>query len=158
MRWRILTATVLGPWSLALSNAAAALPPQPAPEVELFISGSTAQDEALENLLRLSGAVAGAPNLCEPGSLDIYRGTVNGTANRAFYCRTSNAVSGVRAGLRLAIYKSSGGSGDGVSPVAAGTPLRFIDLGKRAPAPGCSIGEPVRGTADFSAYRNHTGC
>jgi hypothetical protein len=158
MRWRILTATALVPWALTLSTTAAALPPQPAPEVELFISGSTAQDEALENLMRLSGAVAGAPDICEPGTLDIYRGTINGTANRAYYCRTSKAVSGVRAGMRLAIYKSSGGSGDGVAPVAAGTPLRFIDLGKLATTPGCAIGEPVRGTPDFAAYRNHSGC
>ena len=30
---------------------AMALPPEPAPEIELFIAGSSAQDESLENLV-----------------------------------------------------------------------------------------------------------
>ena len=114
MGMRIRCASVIGAALLSALSIAEALPPTPAPQIELFISGSTAQDEVLENLLRLSAGVAGAPNLCEPGTLDIYRGTINGTANRLFYCRTTSAVSGVPAGLRLAIYKSSGGSGEGV--------------------------------------------
>jgi hypothetical protein len=158
MRWRVLWAASATTACIAASPYACALPPTPPPQVELFISGSSAQDEALQNLTRLNSGIVGAPNLCEPGTLDVYRGTINGTANRAFYCRTSHAVSGVAAGLRLAIYKSSGGSGEGVTPVSAGTPLRFIDLGKLAPAPGCTDGEQVRATSDFAAYRNHTGC
>ncbi len=157
MQWRILCATSIIASSL-ISQQAGALPPTPGPQVELVISGSSAQDEALENLLRLSAGIPGAPNLCEPGTLDIYRGTINGTANRVFYCRTSQAVTGLPAGLRLAIYKSSGGSGEGVTPVSAATPLRFIDLNRLANSPGCTSGEPARATPDFAAYRNHTGC
>jgi hypothetical protein len=157
MQWRILcTSSII--ISLFLSPDAGALAPTPAPQVELFISGSSAQDEALENLLRLSAGISGAPNLCEPGTLDIYRGTINGTANRVFYCRTTEAIAGLPAGLRLAIYKSSGGSGEGVTPVSAATPLRFIDLNKLANTPSCTTGEAARATPDFAAYRNHTGC
>src|SRR5215813_7687722 len=144
MSWRVLWAMSTIAACIAVSPHAHALPPTPPPQVELFVSGSSAQDEALENLMRLTGGIVGAPNLCEPGTLDVYRGAINGTANRVFYCRTSHGVSGLAAGLRLAIYKSSGGSGEGVTPVSAATPLRFIDLGKLAAAPSCANGEVVR--------------
>lgn len=134
-----------------------ALPPTPAPQVELFLAGATAQDEALENLMRLTSG-SGAPNICEPGSLDIYRGRIDGTAKRVFYCRTSAAIAGVPAGTRLAVHKSSGGSGEGVTPVADGTPVAFIDLTKLPSTPGCATGEAIPSSGDFAAHRNHTGC
>jgi hypothetical protein len=144
--------------ALGASSVGLALPPEPAPQVELYLSGSSAQDEALENLVRLSAGLRGAPNLCEPGSIDIYRGTIGGTANRVFYCRTSQNVAGMKSGLRLAIYKSSGGSGQGVTEVSAATPLRFLDLAQLAQNSNCRDGQAARATTDFSAYVNHTGC
>jgi hypothetical protein len=155
MRLQILCFTIA---AMLAGPAAHALPPDAAPQVELFISGSSAQDEALENLIRLASGLPGALALCEPGSLDIYRGSLHGTANRVFYCRTSHDVTGVAPGLRLAIYKSSGGSGEGVNPVAAGTPLPFLDLAKLPHSPACEKGQAVRATADFAAYTDHTGC
>ena len=143
---------------ICVSTTAVALPPKPSPEVELHISGSTAQDEALENLMRLSASAAGQATLCEPGTLDIYRGALNGTANRVYYCRATHSLPGLRPGLRVAVYKSSGGSGDGVTPVSGGTALPFIDLSKLPANPTCITGEPVRATADFAAYLNHTRC
>jgi hypothetical protein len=157
MRARSVAVVMVGMVSVGLSRAWA-LPPSPSPQVELFISGSSAQDEALENLMRLSAGISGAPNICAAGTLDIYRGTIHGTANRVFYCQTTLVVRGLPAGLRLAIYKSSGGSGDGVTPVSAATPLRFIDLAKLPEVPGCLVGTAERATSDFVAYRNHTGC
>jgi len=137
---------------------ARALPPSPPPQIELYISGSSAQDEALENLIRLPADIAGAPALCEPGTLDIYRGSIGGTANRVFYCRTSHAVSRVKPGLRLAIYKSSGGSGEGVTPVSAATPLPFLDLAKLPQTSDCQSGKAIKATAEWAAYTNHTAC
>jgi hypothetical protein len=157
MRLQILCATSMVAAAVA-APPASGLPPTPAPQIELYISGSSAQDEALENLIRLSTGLAGAPALCEPGSLDIYRGSLKGTANRVFYCRTTREVSGVAAGQRLAIYKSSGGSGEGVNPVAAATPLPFLDLAKLPHTPACERGQAVHATADFAAYTDHTGC
>jgi hypothetical protein len=142
----------------AFTHPATALPPQPAPEIELYLSGSSAQDEALENLIRLPIGVSGAPALCEPGTLDIYRGSLGGTANRVFYCRTSASVTGVKAGLRLAIYKSSGGSGEGVTPVSAATALPFLDLAKLPQTATCRDGQAAKATSDLVAYTNHTGC
>jgi hypothetical protein len=153
MRRRIFWAVSIG-----LSSLAWGLPAAPGPQIELYIAGATAQDEGLENLLRLTSGIPGAPNVCEPGTLDIYRGVIHGTGNRIYYCRTSAAVSGLPAGLRLAIYKSSGGSGEGVTPVSAGKPVRFLDLAHLPAAASCGAGQPVRATADFATYRNHTGC
>jgi hypothetical protein len=147
-------------WTLSsgVVPVASALPATQPPQIELRISGSTAQDEALENLLRLTSGIPGAPNLCQPGTLDVYRGTIQGTPNRAYYCSTSGSIPGLAAGLRLAIYKSSGGSGEGVTPVSAGKPLPFLDLAHLAAAPACREGRAVRPTADFAAYREHSGC
>jgi len=150
----LVAATLL----VGFASSVFALPPVPAPEVELFLSGSTAQDEVLENLMRLAPGIAGAPNLCEPQTLDIYRGTVDGVAKRVFYCRTSKSAPPVPAGLRLAIHKSSGGSGEGVTPVSAATPIAFIDLSKLNGVPGCLTAKPIRAAGDFVAYGNHTGC
>ena len=158
MRARILCATFVGIASLVAMASARALPPLPAPQIELFISGSTAQDELLENLIRLTAGLSGAPNVCEPGSLDIYRGNLGGTTDRVFYCRTSANVPGVAAGLRLAIYKSSGGSGEGVTPVSAATPIPFLNLAKLSQTAPCTAGRPVKATAELAAYTDHTAC
>ncbi len=150
-------------WSLCLvavgpGGEAWSLPPEPAPQLELFLSGATAQDEVLENLFRLKSGIPDAPAICAPGTLDIYRGTLNGTAKRVFYCRTSSAIPGVPAGLRVAVHKSSGGSGEGVTPVSAGTALAFIDLARLAGTESCTTGRAVRESTDLVAYQNHTGC
>jgi hypothetical protein len=151
----ILSAALL---TVALTENVAALPPTPAPEIELFLSGSTAQDEALENLMRLTTGIAGAPNLCQPQSLDIYRGTIGGVAKRVFYCLSAANVEGVPAGRRLAIHKSSGGSGEGVTPVSGSTAITYIELGNLPGSGDCRTGKPVRATGDFAAYVNHVSC
>jgi hypothetical protein len=140
-----------------VSATCAALPPSPAPQIELFLSGSSAQDEALENLIRLPVGVPNAPALCAPGTLDIYRGTLGATANRVFYCLATPKMEGV-GGLRVAIYKSSGGSGEGVTPVSAATPLPFLDLARLPQKVECLAGQPVKGSTELAAYTNHTGC
>jgi hypothetical protein len=158
MRVRMLRAGAIVGLSLAACSGAWALSSTPAPQIELFISGSTAQDEALENLMRLAAGIPGAPNICEPGTLDVFRGEIGSTPNRVYYCRTSRAVRGLPAGLRLAVYKSSGGSGEGVTPVSAGKPLPFIDLARLPASRACSDGRLVQPTADFSSYRDHIAC
>jgi len=135
-----------------------ALPPSPGPQAELYLSGSTAQDEALGNLMRLVPAIPGAPNLCRLHTLDVYRGTINGVEKRVYYCLTDHNVPGLPAGLRLAIHKSSGGSGEGVTPVSAGTPIAFIDLAHLSIAASCRAGHPVRGSIEFSPFIEHTEC
>jgi hypothetical protein len=143
---------------LLAGNVAVALPTTDVPDIELYLSGATAQDEVLENLMRLTAGIEGAPNICEPGTLDIYRGVIAGTGKRLYFCRTSDRIPGVAAGRRLAIHKSSGGSGEGVGPVAAREPVAFLELRALPSAPSCQQGVEVRAAGDLAAYREHRGC
>lgn len=141
-----------------LAAAAQALPPSPGPQVELFLSGATAQDEALENLVLLKDGLSGAPNLCQPGTLDIYRGQIDGTAKRIYYCRLAGRVAGVEAGVRVALHKSSGGSGEGVAPLVDGTRVQYLNLASLAAAGACDGARPIPARGDFAAYTEHTNC
>src|SRR5262245_13523497 len=152
------TLIAAGLLAVAMPEPTAALPPTETPDIELYLSGATAQDEVLENLLRLNAGVEGAPNACQPGTLDVYHGVIAGTGKRVYFCRTSDRIPGVAAGRRLAIHKSSGGSGEGVAPIAAREPVAFLDLRTLPAAPACRDGVDVRAVDDFAAYREHRGC
>ena len=141
-----------------LAPAAAALPADEQPEIELYISGSSAQDESLENLMRLKDGIEGTPNICEEGSLRVYRGRVDGVRKRAYFCRTSEHIPGIPAGTRLAVHKSSGGSGEGVTPVSSGEAVEFIDLAKLPDTPECREPARVLYTGDLAAYSLHRDC
>jgi hypothetical protein len=142
----------------SLAPAAYALGAGETPEIELYISGSTAQDEVLENLMHLNAGIQGAPNVCEPGTLDVYRGVIAGTGKRVYYCRTSGNIPGVAAGRRLAVHKSSGGSGEGVGPVSAREPVAYLDLKALSATPSCKDGVDARAVGDLAAFRDHTAC
>lgn len=114
--YRALTAAV----TLACAAGASALPMasfvENAGQVTVRITGSSAHDKGLNQLMRLQGA--GNPAMCVPGTLDIYHTPDNN--NRLFFC-TGGAQSGA-AGLRLAVFKrSNGGSGTGVGTLVRGT-------------------------------------
>ena len=143
---------------LALPTASFALPPDESPEIELFISGSSAQDGSLENLMRLVSGGDDTPNICQDGTLDIYRGTIDGTRKRVYYCLTSDKLRGVPAGKRLAVHKSSGGSGEGVDPVANARPIRFIDLDNLPDNDACRQPSRVLFTGNLAAYSNRREC
>lgn len=132
-----------------------------APELEVFVSGASAQDVGFENSFRVG--------TCQPGTLDIYRAGAPGN-NRVIYCRIDGTlgdgfgISGFPAapGLRVAIYKSSiGGSGNGVAPVANDTSagLQFRAL-TGLPVTGSGlcdqVGEPADGA--LIAYTSHNNC
>jgi hypothetical protein len=89
--------------------------------VELFVAGSSAQDNGLQALFRL---------ICEPDSLDIYR--VSDGSVRLFFCRSrrgSSALQGFPQGVKIAFHKSSvGGSGSGVGPLIQRTPVEFLNV------------------------------
>jgi hypothetical protein len=93
--------------------------PGPGDTLELFVSGSSAQDSTLQRLFRL---------ICMPGSLDVYR--VDGA--RLFFCNLrggAEGLSGFAAGQKVAFHKSSvGGSGGGVGPLIQRTPVNFLNV------------------------------
>jgi hypothetical protein len=90
-----------------------------------------------------------------PVTLDIYRGVIAGTRKRLYFCTTSGRIPGVSAGRRLAVQKSSGGSGEGVGPVAGRSAVAFLDLRALPAAVSCQQGAEVRPTGDLAAYREH---
>lgn len=98
---------------IALSAQAFALAPTETPDLELFISGASAQDKALAALVT---------TLCTSGDLDRYRDNANpsslGKAHTSYFC-TMGATAGLPAGTKVLLHKrSAGGSGQGVQPVA----------------------------------------
>ena len=89
--------------SLVAASAAHAIPPDEPPEIEVFVAGSAGQDSSLESLMRLTAGVPGTPNVCQTGTLDIYRGMIDGVKKSVFYCLTSEHVDGVPAGIAHSI-------------------------------------------------------
>ncbi len=89
--------------------------------LDLFVSGSSAQDNTLEQLFRF---------ICEPNSLDIYRS--NGGNVRLLFCRTpsgAGAIPGFPGGQKIAFHKSSiGGSGSGVGPLIQLATVEFFNV------------------------------
>jgi hypothetical protein len=89
--------------------------------LDLFVSGSSAQDNTIEQLFRY---------ICAANSLDIYRSN-DGNA-RFLFCRTRNgagAMPGFPEGLKVAFHKSSiGGSGGGVGPLIQLATVPFLNV------------------------------
>ncbi len=104
-------------WCLPLSEYRA----QKGDTLDLYVSGSSAQDNTLQRLFLL---------LCEPNSLDVYR--TRSRDVRLFFCRMksgSSALSGVPEGQKVAFHKSSiSGSGSGVGPLIQRTPVDFLNV------------------------------
>src|SRR5208337_1683463 len=104
-------------WCLPLSEYRA----QKGDTLDLYVSGSSAQDNTLQRLFLL---------LCEPNSLDVYR--TRSRDVRLFFCRMksgSSALSEVPEGQKVAFHKSSiSGSGSGVGPLIQRTPVDFLNV------------------------------
>jgi hypothetical protein len=102
-------------WTLPLNEYNA----QPGDTLDLFVAGSSAQDNGLQRLFRL---------VCESNTLDVYR--ADGV--RLLFCRTKSgpmALPGTAAGQKVALHKSSiGGSGGGVGPLIERTPVNFLNV------------------------------
>jgi hypothetical protein len=94
---------------------------KPGDTLELYLAGSSAQDNGLQSLLRL---------ICATDSLDVYR-VGNGDV-RLLFCRTkvgTTALSGFPQGQKIAIHKTSvGGSGGGVGPLIQRSPMDFLNV------------------------------
>ena len=146
--------------SLVLATAVSALPlrdyhQNPGDTLDMFVSGSSAQDNALERLFRLQ---------CAPNTLDIYRAGGN---QRVFFCRLKRrqgddvlGVPNVPNGQKIAFHKSSlGGSGYGVGPVVQQTVLQFINMAdlKRNEETRCDSTKRrrLRSEPPFDGYTEH---
>lgn len=89
--------------------------------LDLFVSGSSAQDNTLEQLFRF---------ICAPSTLDIYRS--DGGNVRLIFCSTpkgAGAIPGFPGGQKIAFHKPSiGGSGSGVGPLIQLTAVAFLNI------------------------------
>lgn len=118
--------------------AQAAIPTiDPATTRVLYISGASAAATFIDKLVT-STAVDPTDRICDPASqVYRFRDTAN-TEQFAIYCKANNTGAvGVKnpnlptgtANANLLIYKrNTGGSGNGVVPVAQATPLAFLNI------------------------------
>lgn len=126
--------------SAAMFGAAAqaAIPTiDPATTRVLYISGASAAATFIDKLVT-STAVDPTDRICDPSS-KVYRFRDTGNTEQfAIYCKANNTGAvGVKnpglptgaANANLLIYKrNTGGSGNGVTPVAQATPLAFLNI------------------------------
>ncbi|MHB8621746.1 MAG: hypothetical protein ACYC9J_01475 [Sulfuricaulis sp.] len=107
------------------AGSAFALAPSATINLTVNISGSSAQDGALEQMFLLSGA-----GVCAKGTADVFHFTGNSNV-RITTCTLASAapVPTALQGLNVALRKASnGGSGNGVQPVADGTGVTQVDM------------------------------
>lgn len=100
------------------------------PDLEIFMSGASAQDGAITALFKNLCGVNNPLN----NTLDIYR---QGTNHTAYFCTLSAAdVPGLSGPKKILFHKrSSGGSGQGVTPVLAQTPIQHLNINRGATNP-----------------------
>jgi len=98
-----------------ISTSAFALAPTETPDIEIFMSGASAQDKGIAALF---------DDLCVAGTLDTYLDVANpakpGKAHSAFFCNIdSNKVAGLSITNPKVLFhkRSAGGSAQGVNPV-----------------------------------------
>lgn len=97
---------------------------------ELFISGATAQENALRNTVS---------RMCAVGSLTTYRFT----NQEAMFCTINKTVvTGLPTSVtKMVVYKSGvGGSGSGVQPVADASNLTFVSMAALKATPALVTG------------------
>lgn len=101
-----------------ISSSAFAVAPTTAPDLEIFMSGASAQDKGIAALFS---------DLCVAGTLDVYKDVANpakkGKAHTAYFCNIDSAkiaggtpASGANPTV-LFHKRSKGGSAQGVNPV-----------------------------------------
>lgn len=115
--------------------------------MNIRISGATAQDP---------GLLASTLRNCTAGSMTRY--SISNTF--VYFCTPDTTKVTMRAGAtKLAVHKYSvGGSGAGVGPVNAATPLAFLDLAKVATScsPSASSSVDIDGTGPLSSFQDIT--
>ena len=107
-----------------MSGQALALTPAVTPDLNIYISGASAQDKALAALVG---------NLCVAGTLDTFKAlsaTSDGKAYTSYFCTIdSTQVDGMSVDQDVLINKrSAGGSGKGVQVVADAVPIEAMNI------------------------------
>lgn len=96
--------------TLGVAGQALALPPTTTPDIQVFQSGSSAQQASLGGIFS---------RLCKAGTLNTYADTATGGSNhRAYFCQISGGQGTISLKNVLYINRGQGGSFQGVGPVA----------------------------------------
>ncbi|MGD7037025.1 hypothetical protein [Methylotuvimicrobium buryatense] len=119
MKKHALTAALAALSLTGFSGAAQAWTPSDTPDLELFMSGATAMDNAMTSMFN---------NICQ--DTDYYTDPNNGAGYRAFFCTLTPAnVPGLSAPKKvLFIKRSAGGSAQGVNPLAEESQLDALNI------------------------------
>lgn len=120
MKKQLLSAAVAAVSLAGVSQGVFAHAPNVTPDIEIFMSGATAQDKALQALF---------VNLCDAGTLDIYKDNnkagSEGKDHRAMFCTLNStnvpglSLNGTPVGSAKVLFhkRSAGGSAQGVNPL-----------------------------------------
>jgi ABC-type phosphate transport system substrate-binding protein len=141
MKKSILSAAILAAATVSFSQATFAHAPSVVPDLEIWMSGATAQDKNIENLF---------DNNCVAGTKDVFRnaGSNPGNAHRAIFCTVdSTKVSGLsKNGVGVATAKvlfhkrSQGGSAQGVNPLIDGVAIDHMVINNTVGGvPNCTL-------------------
>ncbi len=131
MKKQLLSAAIAVASLAGFSQGALAHAPSVTPDIEIFMSGATAQDKALAALF---------VNLCDAGTLDVYKDNATagaeGKAHSAYFCTLNSTnvpgltVNGAAATTAKVLFhkRSAGGSAQGVNPLIDGVAIAAMRI------------------------------
>lgn len=125
MKKQVLSAAIAAASLLGFSQASFAHGPAVSPDLEIFMSGASAQDKAIAALFE---------SLCDANTLDVYLDNGSGGAGKAhsaYFCTLNSTNvpglaingSGVQTAKVLFHKRSAGGSAQGVNPLIDGVAI-----------------------------------
>ncbi len=126
--------------AVLLSGSVFAISPTTTPDIEIFMSGASAQDKAIKALFS---------DMCVTGTLDTFKDNSNidkpGKAHTAYFCTLDNAkVSGLSLTAPNVLFhkRSAGGSAMGVNPVIDEVAINAMNINNgNCAAPDATAGE-----------------
>lgn len=150
MKFNKLALAVAVAGTLAAGQAAAHAPGV-TPDIEMWMSGASAEDGMIRTLFT---------ELCVSGTLDTYLSNeaTPGSSHSAFFCTLdSTKVAGLSITNPKVLFhkRSSGGSGMGVAPVADATPIAHMTINNGNCSLGANPNEYLCTTANAGDTINH---
>ncbi len=162
MKKNILSAAIAVVSMAAFSQASFAIEPAVAPDLEIWLSGASAQDKGIDSLVQ---------DLCKNGTasttdLTTFKddggvlGAATGKKHTAWFCTlTSTAVTGLSGPKKVLIHKrSDGGSAQGVSPLLANTAIDAMVINNsNCTGAGATRSCRISNVGDLVPHTSHAG-
>lgn len=137
------------------SGVVSAQAPSVVPDIEIFMSGATAQDKGIAALF---------DNLCVAGTLDTFKDNANpakpGKGYSAYFCTLDNAkVPGLTLTNPSVLFhkRSAGGSAQGVNPVIDEVSIEAMDINNTANVAAGNCTETAAGSHDWRCTIDQPG-